>query len=72
MERNFYIKCNVQSVLSRFSNSPYLYWNGVNWVTDFHRARKFASEAEGRKELLTLSPPRIVDKKGPGPEVFEF
>jgi hypothetical protein len=68
MERNFYIKCNTLAL----GNSPYLYWNGVTWVTDLHRARKFASEAEGKRELVNLSPPRIVDKKGPGPEVFEF
>ena len=68
MERNFYIKCNTLAL----GPSPYLYWNGVTWVTDFHRAMKFVSERDGKKELANLSPPRIADKKGPGPEVFEF
>lgn len=68
MEKSFYIKCNTVAL----GPSPYLYWNGVAWVTEMHRARKFSSEAEGKKELTTLSSPAIADKKGPGPEVFEF
>lgn len=68
MESHFYIKCNTVAL----GPSPYLYWNGVSWVTELHRARKFLTQAEGEKELRDLSPPVIVDKKGPGPEVFNF
>jgi hypothetical protein len=68
MEKHFYIKCNTVEV----GPSPYLYWSGVAWVKELLRARKFATEAEGEKELRDLSPPVIVDKKGRGPEVFEF
>jgi len=64
-EQNFYIKCNI-------SRMEYLYWSGVTWTKDLHRAMKFDSEAKGKKELSALSPPRMYDRKGPGPEVFPF
>lgn len=68
MPRFFYIKCNTLEI----GNSPYLYWSGVTWTKDLHRARRMESESEANKELTTLSPPLIVDRKGRGPEVFEF
>lgn len=68
MRRYFYIKCNTLEI----GNSPYLYWSGVAWTKDLHRARRMESENEAQVELAALSPPVIVDKKGPGPEVFEF
>ncbi len=68
MQTRFYIKCNTVEL----GPSPYLYWSGVAWVKELHRARPFDTEREGEKELRDLSPPVIVDKKGRGPEVFEF
>lgn len=64
-QQHFYIKCNV-------SRMEYLYWSGVAWTKDLHRAMKFDSARQGEKELATLSPPRFYDRKGPGPEVFAF
>lgn len=65
LQQNFFIKCNV-------SHLEYFYWSGVTWTKDLHRAMKFDSGRQGKKELRTLSPPRYYDRKGPGPEVFEF
>ncbi len=65
LEKKFYIKCNIAPM-------SYLYWSGVAWTKDLHRAMKFESEKSGKKELALLSPPRKYDLKGPGPEVFDF
>ena len=59
------IKCNVRYMV-------YLYWSGVEWTPKLERARVMDSESEARRELRDLSPPREYDKKGPGPEIFNF
>lgn len=63
--QHFYIKCNIAYM-------QYLYWSGTAWTKDLHRAMRFTTEQEGKRELATLSPPRVYDPKGPGPEVFPF
>ncbi len=59
----YMIKCNC-------TGPRYLYWSGVHWTPKIEFAAHYASKAKAAKEIRSLHPPRIMDRKDRGMEPF--